>query len=240
MDALLATFAKWVLAVLGVGGTSAAFAYALFKWLGQNWLERRFKTQLENLKHEQQKEIEQLRYSIQSSFSRISKVHDKEFEVLPRSWFLLHDAYGKAFKVMSALQQFPDLKNLPESRFHEFVKECGLSDSVKQELRLLHAEERDRYYRDAIAWIELRNAQAAQATFHNYLVEHRIFMTEELREKFGGVDTELSSSLIEHEIWKQSGDRLIREAGQRRIASLADKIAPVERAVQQRLEYGQA
>jgi hypothetical protein len=39
MDALLATLTKWALIVLGIGGTSAAVAYSLFKWLGQNWLE---------------------------------------------------------------------------------------------------------------------------------------------------------------------------------------------------------
>jgi hypothetical protein len=91
-----------------------------------------------------------------------------------------------------------------------------------------------------MAWIELRGAQASQESFHNYLVEHRIFMTEELREKFGAVDIELSNALIAHETWKQSGDRQIRKASQERIASIEGKIGPIEQAVQKRLEYGQA
>jgi cell division protein FtsB len=63
--------------IVAVGGSSAAIAYGLFCWFGKGWLEQQFNKQLERLKHDQQKEIEQLRHQINSLFSRVSKIHEK-------------------------------------------------------------------------------------------------------------------------------------------------------------------
>jgi hypothetical protein len=40
-----------------------------------------------------------MRRQVQWEFSRISKIHEKEFEVLPNAWLMLHEAYGYAFGV---------------------------------------------------------------------------------------------------------------------------------------------
>ena len=128
-----------VLAVVGalvlVGGTAAAAAYELFMWFGKGWIERNFKEQLEQLKHEQQKEIEQIRHQINSVFSRISKVHEKEFEVLPTVWQLLQEAYGITSSLVSAFKQMPDLNRMGDLQFEEFVKSSRLVDYAKDELR---------------------------------------------------------------------------------------------------------
>src|SRR5207253_1510705 len=51
---------------------------------------------LERFRHEQAKEIEHLRHEINSLFSRVSKIHEREFEVLPAAWQKLHESYGRA------------------------------------------------------------------------------------------------------------------------------------------------
>jgi len=240
MGAVPPAIKNWVIDLVAVGGPSVVIAYAVFKWLGQQWLEQRFKTQLENLKHEQQKEIEQLRHRIQSSFSRISKIHDKEFEVLPKAWFLLHDAYGKASFAIAALRQYPDFALLPEPQFVEFLKQCRLSETEKEALRDLSAPNRSKYYIGAMEWIELNDARTAQTLFHNYLIENRIFMTTDLWQRFGAVDESLASALIDHESWKRWQDWELSKSSQAKIASIAPQIKAIEQTVQQRLEYGQA
>lgn len=56
---------KNVMSIIGklfaTSGISIAIALGIFKWLGKNWIEQKFKAQLESLRHEQQKEIENLR-----------------------------------------------------------------------------------------------------------------------------------------------------------------------------------
>jgi len=45
--------------------------------LGEKWIEQKFQTQLERIRHEHQKELEAVRHEIQKMFSRISKIHEK-------------------------------------------------------------------------------------------------------------------------------------------------------------------
>jgi hypothetical protein len=199
---IIAKFGKWLGAVVAVGGTSAAIAYGLFQWLGQRWIEHQFAARLESFKAEQQKELERLKHLLSS---RVSRIHEKEFEVLPRAWFLLHDACGKAHEFMATIRQSPDFENLPEPLFEEFLKDSKLSDSQKDELRRADRNARKKVYGEAQFWIEYSDSQKAHTDFHNYLVQHRIFMTDDLRQKFGAVDKDLADALLERRNWKRYG-----------------------------------
>ena len=81
--------------VVAVGGTSAAVAYAIFVFVGRKWLETKFSERLEAYKHEQNKELEEIRFRINSQFNRITKIHEKEIEVLPESWIRLQKAINQ-------------------------------------------------------------------------------------------------------------------------------------------------
>jgi len=70
--------------VLWLGGATVT-AFAAFKFLASKWIENKFATQLEAHKHEPAKELEELRHRINSAFSRLTKIHEKEFEVLPEA-----------------------------------------------------------------------------------------------------------------------------------------------------------
>ena len=95
-------------------------------------------------------------------------------------------------------------------------------------------------YVEAISWVELGEARAAQNEFHNYLILNRIFMTDELWEKFSNVDTTLNKALTEFEVGKESQDRqMIRESVEI-VTGLEGPVKEVERAVQKRLHYEEA
>jgi hypothetical protein len=157
---------------------------------------------------------------------------------LPKAWFLLHDAAGKANYLMASLKQYPDFETLPEPLFEEFLKSSRLSDSQKDELR--KASDRTKLYLETMFWIELNDAQVAQGAFHNYLVEYRIFMTQELRQKFGAIDNDLADALIEHRNSKRFANASLFDASLAKITGLAAKITQVEQAVQERLHYEEA
>ena len=147
-------------ALVAAGGGGALIAWGIFRQLGGGWLDQRFKKQLETLKHEQQRELEHLRHAINSEFSRISKVHQKEFEVLPEAWRLLHVAHGRAPDLVGRLKFYPLIEDMSEPQFDEFLETCSLSPVQKNELR--NSPNRRTYYRDAIHWIELGNASTSQ------------------------------------------------------------------------------
>jgi hypothetical protein len=188
--------------------------------------------------HIQQKEIEGLRHTIQSMFSRISKIHEKEFEVLPKAWFMLHDAYGSAYNAVAQLKFSPNFKGMPEAKFEEFLKGCRLTPYQQDELR--RSSDRQTYYREAVQGIEFDEAQEKRRVFNNYLIENRIFMTDDLRTKFGDVSKTLVEALTSYDVGKQAEDHTMQREGIRSITNLQPAIDEVEKAVQERLKFGDA
>lgn len=157
---------------------------------------------------------------------------------MPTAWQLLHNAQGKAFRVASAFKEFPDLSRMPEPQFDEFLASCRLPDYRREELR--RAPDRATYYRDAIYWVDHREAQGAQAAFHNFLVQNRIFMTAELRDKFNAVDGILYDVLNRNEVGTWSKDPTLVRSSSRQLEQISEKVTEVEAAVQERLHYGEA
>jgi hypothetical protein len=100
-----------VLAAIGgvavVGGAVAGFALWLFKLFGEKWLSNRFAERLAAFQHEQVKEIERLRFDISKMLDRTSKLHDHEFEVLPKAWELLTKSYYTTGSIVASFQSYP-------------------------------------------------------------------------------------------------------------------------------------
>jgi NAD-dependent DNA ligase len=225
--------------LLAVAGGGAVVAYSIFKWLGKRWLEQQFEKQLQKLKHDQQKELQQLQHDINALFSRISKIHEKEFEVLPRAWQLLHEANGAVFQVVKALKQFPDFDRMAELQFEEFVNSCRLAEFQKSELR--GAQDRLKYYEEASFWVELNDAKRARTELNNYLALNSIFMTETLRQQFREINMDLAGVIIDEEVfhWQphNAGDY---KSVSDKTAHIADLFSKIESAVQKRLRYEEA
>jgi hypothetical protein len=223
--------------IVTVGGGSAAIAYGLFRWLGKSWLDQQFKKRLEQLKHDQQKEIELLKHQINSLFSRVSKIHEREFEVLPRAWTLLHEAHGQVFRVICALKEYPDFDRMSGPQFEAFVSACRLEEFQKEQLRI--AENKLQYYQNWIFWIELNDAKTAQAALNNYLAVNSIFMTDELRQQFKSINQSLQLVLINEEIARRPGAGHI-QSNKEAMDKVSDLFGKIETAVQKRLRYEEA
>jgi hypothetical protein len=109
---LLAIFG---LSAIGFGGI-AAVSYWLFKLFSEKWLNTKFQERLESYKHEQQKELEQLRFKINALMDRTTKLHQREFDVLPEAWSRLVDAHDHVFSV-----QYPDVDKMNGQQLEELV-----------------------------------------------------------------------------------------------------------------------
>jgi hypothetical protein len=227
---------RWLGAVVAIGGPSVAIAYAVFTWAGKRWIEQRLIIQLEKFKSEQQKELERLRHLLSS---RVSRIHEKEFEVLPKAWFMLHDTHGSAARALGAVViYYPDFARFTEAQFAEFLTVSRLSTFQREALR--SSSDRNKYFMEAMAGFELDDAREKQRTFHNYLIEHRIFMTDDLRSKFSAVDDELSRALSEHEAGRRGQNWELEHSAIERVTHLKERIDDVEEAVQKRLHYEEA
>lgn len=227
--------------LIAAGGGGAIVAYGLFHRFGRSWLDQHFAKQLQQLKHDQQKEIEQVRYQINSEFSRISKIHEKEFEILPEAWKLLQQAYGSVSQVASSFRRDPNLDEMSDPQFNEFVESCPFPDFQNAELRLLRPPARNQYYRDAIFWVELNKArQAAQIDLNNYLVLNSIFMTQDIQQKFKAINDSLTMVVIKVETARASPSPDLYTSISETLAQAGKMFSDIQSAVQERLHYEKA
>lgn len=195
------------LAYLGLGiGAIVGFAYWFFKKLGASWLETKFAEQLEAYKHKQQKELEHLRLQINTLFDRTTKLHQREFEVLPEAWAKLTDAYWKTLGFISPIKEYPDLSRMSDEYFIEFVDTSQLLQSEKEELKRQDGQDRNTFYTRHIYWARLMDTRTPVTEAHIYILKNGIFLPAEIKTKFIALSDLLWEAVMENQFYKQHED----------------------------------
>jgi len=193
-DDAIVFLAKLLLA----GGGIAAVIWKLLQAFGSKWLSAEFDKRLKALQHEQDKEIERLRSDLTKAFDRRSKLHQREFEVLPEVWAKACDAFWHTRSLVSPIQSHPDLSRMSGPQLESFIENCELLDWQKAELR----QEKDQslYYRDKIFWHRLQNTRRLVTEASNSLGKLGIFINKDTSKKLDDLTSLLWSSLAEEEM----------------------------------------
>lgn len=217
-------------------GGAAIVSYAIFTFLAKKWIESKFAERLETYKHELNKELDQARYRINALFSRVTKIHEKEFEVLPEAWHKMQDALGRISHFTSLFQQYPDLNQMSQPALEEFLEKSRLHKCEKQEL--LQASDKVSYYEDKIFWHELRDVEEAFWNFHNYIIKNKIFLSPDLQEQFTKIDDVMWSAIVERKVGHEANDREMWDKAYNKIKQDINPIRNIiENLVQTRLHY---
>lgn len=214
--------------ILAYGGGGAAAAYLIFKYLGEKWIENKFSERLQ-----------EVRYKIDVLFNRVTKIHEKEFEVLPEAWIKLQDALGLISKITNLFQQYPDLHKLHEEELIEYLTKTKLTEFQKK--KLLSESDKNKYYMDVIFWHDLHEAEQGLQEFHNYIIRNRIFLSPDLQDRFNKIDDIMWKAFIERRMSEEAKDHKMRHEAYKKIR---DDVAPIrdeiENIVQKRLRYQDA
>jgi hypothetical protein len=198
MKAILTDFGAFFgYGILGVG-TISAVTYALFKIFSERWLTAKFEERLAAYKHEQQKELEQLRYKINSLMDRTIKLHQREFEVLPEAWAKLADAYSGVRSITLGLQIYPDLNRLNDAQLSEVLKGADLPAWKLDEIK--SATDKTSAFQSELKWKRKNIARDEYYRFNDYLRKNGIFIREDMKTKFVALGDLVHLALIEHEL----------------------------------------
>jgi hypothetical protein len=225
--------------ITAFGGSSVALAFGLFIWLGKKVLTGWFDKNLEAYKHQQNKELELLKHKINSLFNRITKIHEKEFEILSTAWKKLQDALGYIASISSPIQRSYNLDHMEEQQFNEFLEKSSLPNYQKEQLR--REDNKTAYYKEQIFWHELNRAEKSLDDFHNYLLYNKIFFDSDLFNQFQKMDDLLKHTLISTGIGKESKDHKFISDAYNEIEKKSGPIAnEIEKLVQKRLHYMEA
>lgn len=230
---------KFLGQLIAYGGGAAAIAYVLFIFLGRNVVENWFSRRMEAYKNAQAQELEEFKYKINALFNRVTKIHEKEFEVLPRVWELLQNALGQIGRMASPLQTYPDFTWMSQTEFQEFLETTKLRKHEKEEL--VSAPDKNKFYQEKIFWHELYDARSRINDLHNFLLYNKIFLSKDLFEEFGKIDTMLFEAALEIETNHESREPKLNRQIWNRLNSDMQKIATnIEKLVQARLHYPEA
>lgn len=179
------------------GGVVTSLAYGLFKMFGEKWLNHKFDERLAAFRHEQDKELERVKFEINKLLDRSAKLHQWEFEVLPKAWTLLAKSYHVVRDVTSAMQSYPDLNLMGTLQLQEFISRASLENWQKEELN--NASDKTKYYQDAIFWHRLNAARSATRKSAVYIDENGLFMSANMKQRFDRINELGWNALIEHE-----------------------------------------
>jgi hypothetical protein len=205
METLVSVLGYVVVAVSGLTGVGL-FLLWLFQTAAQKWLGAKFDRQLEAFKHEQQIEIERLKFSISAQLDRATKLHQREFDVLPKAWRKLKDAHGIISELVSRGQILTDLNAMTSNaQLEDFLSASPLADWQRDLVRA--APDKTAAYRNQYEPHRIGRAKKASAKFYKYFQRNGIFIRPSIKEKFDKVDELMLDALTEHQLNFQHGLR---------------------------------
>lgn len=194
LETIFAAFGKLIVA----GGGGATIAVVIIRTFADRWLRAEFDKRLEAYKHEQQKELEQLRFKINGLLDRATKLHQREFEVLPLAWAHLSDANGEVLTLISVAQSYPDINRMSGTQLEELIEKSPFSAHEKQEL--LASDDKYEAYITISDRHRMSNVRKKVHEFHLYVSTNGIFIEPRIKAKFTELDLLIWNALSEYSI----------------------------------------
>lgn len=217
---------KFIGQVVAYGGGIAAISYLIFIWLGRKLMEDWFSKSLKNYE-----------FRINSLLNRVTKIHEKEFEVLPEAWIRLQDALGAMTQLAQPLPSgYQDASRMSNVELNEFLETLELSQREKEELVNSTDNNRNNSLREKLFQHSLVDTQDCINKFHNYLSYNRIFLSSDLFDEFLNIDHLLY--LATSKLRMEGGDSW--EAAMRLSADAQGVARNIEALIQKRLHYSDA
>jgi hypothetical protein len=231
MNLLSGLFAVIGYIVVGAGAVGT-FAWWIFRTFSEKWLNARFEERLAAYKHEQQKELEHLKFAINAQMDRATKLHQKEFEALPAAWARLTQAHGVIANVVSRYQSTPDLNAMSPEQREDVIANSKLAEWQRQLVR--DAKDKTAEYRNQVEPHKIARAKKASGKFYLYFRKNGIFVRESIKRQFDALDQLMLSALSEHQMNFQHQSREFTSID--RLASEGEKmVKALEAEVQKRL-----
>ncbi|MFA4900821.1 MAG: hypothetical protein WC563_14975 [Brevundimonas sp.] len=193
-----------IFAWIGRFSVGLTFVAGLLVWFGKTyidrWLTKHFQGQLDDLKHIQAQEIERLKLKVAGALDRATKLHQREFEVLPKAWDLLSQALGAAGSVTASFKEGVDPGRMTSDELEAFLAKSPLEEHQKQAIRDAGRFEKPTLYQTYHEHHQFNAAIQAANEFHNYAIQFGIFIHPTIRMKLTEASQELQKAL---RAWKQ-------------------------------------
>lgn len=161
---------KYLLDVIAAGGGSALVVFLMFRAFGEKIMNSQF-----------DRLVERYKFKLNLEFDRISKLNQKEFEVLPVIWnkiVLLRSSllfYLDQNKVI-----YHDLNTFSDEVLIKFLNQIPIEDYMKEQIR--YSTNKNEMYKKVIETEGIEVVKNLFGEFDNYYKMNKIFFNQKLLE----------------------------------------------------------
>lgn len=208
--------------VIAYGGGGAVVAYMLFQYLGKSWIENKFASRLDLLKHQHAQELQRLRVEIDSMLSATVKLQEKEFQLLPEAWQKLDEAHGLVRWLVSPSQEYPNVDQMTTPELDEFLSRSELLDSQKQRIRA--STDRLKAYEEVIFLHRLYRVNRAVADLENFVARNCVFFPASIKENLSKISRLLREAVISKRVGYEAKDYKLQAEGWTKIQDNAEPL----------------
>jgi hypothetical protein len=174
-------------------------------------VERRNATELERLKGEQNRQIEELRAKLAHISDRGIRSNEKEFQAVTAAWEQIVDAYATTMRCAIAFTQVPDLRRLSDVETRRYLETCDLSDQQRE--KIMEADDgADGRAKALVRYTEVNQINAAGLAIFNaqsLIDKQAIFIPDELLASFEAMVKRLRAAQVQRAIephyWPEGG-----------------------------------
>ena len=223
-------FYEYVVKMLALGGGTSAIAYVVFRFFGKKFVENQFDKQLENHK-----------YKINSLYNRITKIHEKEFEVLPEAWKKLLDAYIILHEIANPFitPTLDDLDKKSKKQLQMFLSNSNLSQADRE--KVIKQKDKNKTYQSIVLQHRYNLAYKPIREFHDCIYYNSIFLSRDISDSFEKVDKELWQGLEDWQKFQKKNDMYKIVTTVIQIKKNADRgMSEIKELVQKRLRTNDA
>jgi hypothetical protein len=206
------------------GGGPTVIAYLTFAFLGKRTVETWFA-----------KRLKKFEYKLNSIFNRVTKIHEKELEVLPQAWGRLHDLLDSVTQFIRETHRI-SLNNKSTSELEKFLSKQNLSKDEKQ--IIFESKDKDSCFFRVLS----ERTSKASWDFQGYIDKNAIFLSPEIKTKFRKAEDAIRTAWAIRATAETADDRrkAIREACEIIQKEIPPIMTEIEELVQRRLRFDEA
>ena len=186
---------QYVGQVVVLGGGGVAVGFALFKFLGEKWLDGKFAERLQTLKAAQDEQFRHVQSFIDREIHRARKLYDREFETLSEAWKLFCASYNNG--LATGTDMYPQLLRYSKAELSDFLDTTAMRSFEKEEVLGMDSERWTEHFRRWSNFQRLRSYWDVRRTFTDFLSANAIFWSPGIKEKFVALDALIGVSIAE-------------------------------------------
>jgi hypothetical protein len=152
--------------VVSLGGATG-IVVAILRKFGNSYIDNQFEKSLENYK-----------FKINSKFDRISKIHEKEFEVLPVIWDKILDANSKLRYINNPYQEYPDVNRMIDVELDAVIDSYGINTIQKDKIK--SSSDKLKTFQYFYYLRKFNDSGQSIRDFDHEYHKNRIFLTDEI------------------------------------------------------------